>query len=52
MTRDDKKVGVAHEVKSPNDQSQISGQMIISQYWLGNQLSDQPEMLSKSSHRN
>jgi len=33
-SRDDKEVGVAHEVKSPENQPQIS-QMAMGQYWLG-----------------
>ena len=32
---DDKEVGMAHEVKSPENQPQFS-QMIMGQYWLGN----------------
>jgi len=34
-SRDDEEVGVAHEVKSPENQPQIS-QMAMGQYWLGN----------------
>jgi len=33
-SRDDEEVGVAHEVKSPENQSQIS-QMAMGLYWLG-----------------
>jgi len=33
-SRDDEEVGVAHEVKSPENQPQIS-QMAMGQYWLG-----------------
>jgi len=32
-SRDDEEVGVAHEVKSPENQPQIS-QMAMGQYWL------------------
>jgi len=46
-SRDDEGVGVAHEVKSPENQPQFS-QMTIGQYWLGKtKLSNEPEMLSK-----
>jgi len=49
-SRDDQEVGVAHEVKSPENQPQFS-QMTMGQYWLGiTKLSDQPEMLSKSCY--
>jgi len=44
---DDQEVGVAHEVKSPENQPQTT----MGQYWLGRtKLSDRPEMLSKSCH--
>jgi len=33
-SRDDQEVGVAHEVKSPENQPQFS-QMTMGQYWLG-----------------
>ena len=33
-SRDDKEVGVAHEVKSPKNQPQFS-QITMGQYWLG-----------------
>jgi len=33
-SRDDQEVGVAHKVKSPENQSQLS-QATIGQYWLG-----------------
>jgi len=47
---DDQEVGMAHEVKSPENQPQFS-QTRMGQYWLGpNKLSNQPEMLSKSCH--
>jgi len=45
-SRDDKEVGVAHEVKSPDNQPQIS-QMAMRQYWLSPKiLSDQHKMLA------
>ena len=48
-SRDDKEVGVAHEVKSPENQP-LFYQTTIEQYWLlgkgkPNKLSDQSEML-------
>jgi len=50
-SRDDKEVGIAHEVKSSKNQPQFS-QMMMGQYWLDpNKPSDQPEMLSKSCQK-
>ena len=46
-SRDDQEVGVAHKVKSPENQPQFS-QMTMGWYWLGKiKLSDQPKMLLK-----
>jgi len=49
-SRDDKEVGVAHEVKSPENQPEFSettmGQVKVSP----NKLSDRSEVLSKSCH--
>jgi len=53
-SREDEKVGVAHEEKSPKNQPQFS-QTTIGHYWWvklnPNKLSDQPKILSKSCHR-
>jgi len=47
VNRDDEEVGVAHEVKSPENQPKFFQTM--GQYWLGpNNLSDRPEMLLPS----
>jgi len=52
-SRDDQEVGVAHEVKSPDNQPQFY-QMMMGHYWLDKTkpklVSDRPEMLSKSCH--
>jgi len=51
-SRDDEEVDVAHEVKSPENQPQIS-QMVIGQYWLGKtkpQKAFRSTMLPKSCH--
>jgi len=49
-SRDDQEVGVAHKVKSPENQLQYS-QTTMGQYCLGKiKLSDQPKMISKSCH--
>jgi len=48
---DNQEVGVAHEVKSPENEPQFSQTTMMGQYWLGpNKLSDQPKMLSKTCH--
>ena len=52
-SKDDEEVGMAHEVKLPKNQPQVS-HMTMGQYWLGEakpkKLSYRPEMLSKSCH--
>jgi len=52
-SRDNQEVGLAHKVKSPENQPQFS-QMTMGQYWLGklspNKLLDQPKKLSKNCH--
>jgi len=50
-SRENKEVGMAHEVKSPKNQPQFS-QTTMGQYQLGNpkKLSDQSKMLLKSCH--
>jgi len=54
-SRDDQEVVVAHEVKSPKNQPQLS-QMTMGQYWLGKtkpkQVSDPPEILSMEFFKN
>jgi len=51
-SRDDKDVGMAQKVKSPENQPQFS-QKTMGQYWLApNKLSDQSEMLLKKLPRN
>ena len=46
-SRDDEEVGVAHEVKSPENQPQFSQTMIGQVKLSPTKLSDQPEMLLK-----
>jgi len=49
-SRDDQEVGMAHEVKSPDNQPQFSHTMMGKVKLSPNKLLDQPEILSKSCH--